>query len=327
MTAAQEWTDPRRGSASRLRSGSTTGSAREKEAIPSSRIRGFPSRMAWARAIMDTIEGRVAVITGSAGGIGLGMARAFSDAGMRLALADIDEDRLATAVAELREAGAEVVGVPTDVTDRAAVEALADSVMARFGSVHLLCNNAGLPLPRSVLATSPENWERGLAVNLFGVINGVQTFLPIMESRQEGHINTTSSMSGLIAFPPVAVYNVAKFGVIALMETLARELRETGSPVEVSVFCPGEVATHGVDNALRNAGRFGHMPTDDEVAVARAAQDGLLRSGMDPDEAGRIVLDGVTEGRFWIFSHPQWVDGPVRARFEAMVSDGSLPAM
>jgi len=274
---------------------------------------------------MDNVTGQTAVVTGAAGGIGLGIARACAAAGMNLVLADIDEARLAGAAAGLDDDGAPVIGVPTDVSDRGSVDALAAAALERFGSVHIVCNNAGAPLPRSVRDVTAEDWNRGLGVNLFGVVNGIQAFLPIFEEQGEGHINATSSMSGLVAFPPVVVYNVAKFGVIALMETLARELRTSGSPVGVSVFCPGEVATHAIDNALHNARSSGYSPSPDELAVAQGAQAGLLDSGMDPDEAGAIVLDGIRQGRFWIFSHPQWVDGPVRARLDAMVADGSLP--
>jgi NAD(P)-dependent dehydrogenase (short-subunit alcohol dehydrogenase family) len=156
-------------------------------------------------------------------------------------------------------------------------------------------------------------------------VNGIQAFMPIMEEQGEGHISATSSMSGLVAFPPVVVYNVAKFGVIAIMETFVRELRLAKSPIEASVFCPGEVATHAIDNAMTNAARAGLEATQDEIEAATGAQAGLLDSGMDADEAGRVALDGIRQGRFWIFSHPQWVDQPVRARFEAMASDGSLP--
>ncbi len=274
---------------------------------------------------MKNVRERVAVVTGGAGGIGLGMAHSFANAGMYLVLADIDEERLGETVRTLRASGVSVIGVPTDVSDRSSVEELASKAMDRFGGVHLVCNNAGSPLPKSVLEITPEDWERALGVNLFGVINGIQVFFPIMEEQGEGHINATSSMSGLVAFPPVVGYNVAKFGVIAVMETLARELRKAGSPVGASVFCPGEVATHAIDNAVRNARLGGYEPTPEELASIKIGQAGLLNSGIDPDEAGRIVLEGLKEGRFWIFSHPQWVAGPVRDRFEAMAGDGSLP--
>lgn len=274
---------------------------------------------------MDDVGGKVAVITGAAGGIGLGMARAFAGAGMSLVLADIDEARLDEAVSSMQATGAVAIGVPTDVADRASVDSLASMTLERFGAVHLVCNNAGSPLPRSILNVTTEDWERGLGINLFGVVNGIHAFMPILEEQGEGHINATSSMSGFVAFPPVVIYNVAKSGVIAVMETLARELRAAGSPIEVSVFCPGEVATHAIDNAMHNACSSGYVPSPGELTSVEATQAGLLRSGMDPNDVGRIVLDGVRQGRFWIFSHPHWIEGPIRDRFDAMVANGSLP--
>jgi len=274
---------------------------------------------------MQEVEGKVAVITGAAGGIGLGMARAFAGVGMSLVLADIDGERLGGTVAALRDDDADVIGVPTDVGDAASMGSLADTALDQYGAVHLLACNAGGPLPRSVMELTGEDWDRVLSSNLFGVINGIQAFFPIMEAQGEGHINATSSMSGLLAFPPVATYNVAKFGVIALMETLARELRQRGSPVEVSVLCPAEVATRGVGHMMSLARASGYEASEAELAMVEQAQSGLLSGGMSPNEVGQIVLEGIRERRFWIFTHPDVVKGPIRERFEAMVRDGSLP--
>lgn len=273
---------------------------------------------------MRDVKGKVAVITGAAGGIGLGAARAFAAVGIRLVLADIDEERLAAAVEELRNEGADVHGVPTDVTKRGSLKVLRDETLARFGAVQLVCNNAGGPIPRRIVDVTRSDWSRVLDLNLFGVVNGVQVFLPVLEDQGEGHLNATASMSGLVPFPPVVTYNVAKAGVIAFMETLAHELQERDSPVGVSVLCPGEVATRGVENAMRLARTAGHEPSPEELKVASVAQAGLLSSGIDPDEAGRILLDGIRQGRFWIFTHPRWVDGSLKRRHEAMTSNGAL---
>ncbi|MFV1971434.1 MAG: SDR family NAD(P)-dependent oxidoreductase [Acidimicrobiia bacterium] len=274
---------------------------------------------------MRDVAGKVAVITGGASGIGLGMARAFAGEGMKLALADIDEERLSNTVRSLRSAGVTVVGMPTDVADRASVDGLASAAVEQYGAVHLLCNNAGGPLPRSVAEVTRGDFDRVLGVNLYGVIHGIQAFLPIMESQGEGHINATSSMSGLLAFPPVVTYSVAKFGVIALMETLARELRDSGSDIEVSVLCPAETATDVVQNSMANARMSGYEPSPDELTYVEAAHAGLTGAGMDPDEVGRIAFEGIRDARFWIFSHPHLIEGPIRERFEAMAADGNLP--
>lgn len=273
---------------------------------------------------MFEVEGRTAVITGAAGGIGLAAARAFAAAGVRLVLADIDESRLRIAADKLMEQGAEVEPVPTDVTSVASLEELREAALARFGTVHIVCSNAGGPLPRRIRELSAEDWTRGLNLNLYSVINGVRIFLPLLEEQDQGHISATASMSGLVPFPPVATYNVAKAGVISFMETLAHELKNRDSPVAVSVLCPGEVATHGVENTLNIAQAVGYEASQEESALAVSAQAGILEGGLDPDEVGRIYLDGIRQGRFWIFTHPAWVEGPLKKRHEMMTTNGSL---
>ena len=270
-------------------------------------------------------ERKVVVITGAAGGIGLAIGRAFASSGFCVVLSDIDQSRLDSAVDSARSRGSEVLGVRCDVRSADSMLALRDATLDRFGTVDVVCLNAGSVTPRSTLEVTSADWERGLAVNLFGVVNGVQAFLPVLEESGGGHINATSSMSGLVPFPPVVTYNVAKAGVIAYMETLARELRSAGSLVGVSVFCPGEVATGAIENSMRQARADGYAPTPEEADSAVAAQEGLLSSGIDPDEAGRLVVKGIEEGRFWIFSHPAWVEGPLKQLQQAIVTDGSLP--
>lgn len=268
---------------------------------------------------MQDVVGKVAVITGAAGGIGLGAARAFVAAGMRVVLADIDEERLAASAGALTAAGGDVRAVPVDVRDRASVDGLRDEALATFGSVHLICNNAGGPLPRLTQDVTSADWEFVLGLNLFGVINGVQSFLPLFEDQGEGHISATASMSGLVPRPPVVTYNVAKAGVVAFMETLDQELRAANSPVKVSVLCPGEVATHGIEHAVGLAASVGHRMSDWESSTAVAAQTHLLSEGLDADEAGRVLLEGIRAGRFWIFTHPEWITGPLSQRHEAML--------
>lgn len=158
---------------------------------------------------------RVVAVTGAAGGIGLGIGRAFGSDGARVVLSDIDEDRLVDAVDDLRNHRIDAVGIPCDVRNLDSMTALRDEVLDRFGVVSVVCLNAGAPLPRRTVEVTSDDWDRILGVNLFGVVHGIQTFLSVMEEQEEGHINATSSMSGLIAFPPVATYNVAKAGVIA----------------------------------------------------------------------------------------------------------------
>ena len=172
---------------------------------------------------MESVQGKVAVVTGAASGIGLGIARAFVGAGMRVVLSDNRPDALEAAVKGLQAQGHDVAGVPTDVSKLAEVEALAEAALDSYGAVDVLCNNAGVGLFKPVAKTSIEDWEWTLAIDLWGPIHGVKTFLPIIERQPEGHINATSSMAGLLAVRALGAYNVAKHGVVALMATLQRE--------------------------------------------------------------------------------------------------------
>jgi NAD(P)-dependent dehydrogenase (short-subunit alcohol dehydrogenase family) len=192
---------------------------------------------------MESVQGRVAVVTGAASGIGLGMVRAFTAAGMNVVAADLRADSLDAVVTELRADGHDVVGVPTDVSQRADVEALAEATLDTFGAVHVLCNNAGVGIFSPIAKTTLDDWEWVIGVDLWGPIHGVSVFLPLIEQQDEGHINSTSSVAGLIAGGAAGAYNVAKHGVIALMATLERELRAAKSPVRASVLCPGAVNT------------------------------------------------------------------------------------
>ncbi len=267
---------------------------------------------------------RVVVVTGAAGGIGLGIARAYGEAGDAVVLVDIDDSRLKEAHGALVDFGIDAHLRKTDVRDLGELSELAAWVMERFGRVDVVCLNAGGPVPRISSDVTEADWERDLALNLFSVVHGVSVFLPVMEAQGHGHINATTSMSGLVPFPPVVTYNVAKAGAIAYMETVARELAGRQSAVTVSVLCPGEVATAGVRHAMDRARSEGHQPTADESAVADAAQASLLRGGMSPDDVGHALVDGIEAGRFWIFTHPDWVEGPLQRRHDAMTSDGAL---
>ena len=201
---------------------------------------------------MQEFTDRVAVITGGASGIGLGMARALAARGMRLSIADLDEATLAAAVAEFEAAGVEVIGTTVDVSDLDSVQRLADVTMERFGQVNVLCNNAGVGIPTSARNMKLKDWKWIIDVDLWGPIYGVNVFLPLIEASGEGHVNSTSSMAGLISSGMMGAYNVAKHGVVALMAATERELRAKGSPITASVLCPGPINT----NISRNSVQF-----------------------------------------------------------------------
>ncbi len=273
---------------------------------------------------MDQFDGRVAVVTGGASGIGLGMARAFAGAGMKVMVADLDTEALAAVEQELGQGGAEVATQICDVSRLDQVEALAQAAVDRFGSVNILCNNAGVGIPTKTNDLKLEDWRWIIDVDLWGPIHGVKVFLPLIEEAGEGHINATSSMAGLVASGMMGAYNVAKHGVVALMATLARDLRARKSPVTASVLCPGPINT----NISRNSVTY--RPTRSKPAAdgatsgkAAAAIQASLERGMHPDEVGRLVLQAIADDQFWILTHPRWTKS-LQRQIEAMNEDRSL---
>jgi len=263
---------------------------------------------------IDT-SGGVAVVTGAAGGLGLGIAQAAAEDGMAVVIADIDADRLEAAASGLRAAGHRVVAVPGDVTDPAAMTDLAAAATEAFERIDLVCLNAGIsPVALPITEVPQKVWEKVMAINLYGVVNGINAFLPVLEAQGGGHINATASVNGHMADPGIAAYNASKFAVVGLMESLLVDLRASGSPITASVLCPGPIATDIIKRAVG------------EDRGKRDEEHALLNRGMQPYEAGRINIDRIKEGRFWIFTHDVMVDDTLRRRFETMAADGSHPA-
>jgi NAD(P)-dependent dehydrogenase (short-subunit alcohol dehydrogenase family) len=199
---------------------------------------------------MRDVAGKVAVITGAASGIGRGMAESFAAAGMKVVLSDVEEEALTETADALRDEGADVHAVVTDVSKAEQVQALADESVKRFGAVHVLCNNAGIGIPSGPSwETTLDDWKWTIDVNLMGVIHCVRSFVPIMlELESESHIVNTASIAGLVAGADMASYAVTKFGVVALSEHLYLELEGAGAKTKVSVLCPGFVATKIMDS-------------------------------------------------------------------------------
>jgi NAD(P)-dependent dehydrogenase (short-subunit alcohol dehydrogenase family) len=270
------------------------------------------------------LQGQVAVVTGGASGIGRGIARAFADAGMKIMIADLDEAMMAATVTELSERGVEVASQSCDVSKLEQVEALAAATLDRFGAVHVLCNNAGVGIPTPTNNIRLDDWRWVIDVDLWGPIYGVKTFLPIMEEQGVGHINTTASLAGLIGGGFMGAYNVAKHGAVALMTTLERDLRGRKSPVRASVLCPGPINTdisrHSVTYRPSKA-----KPKTNSAAEGKAGAtvQALLDKGMDPDEVGRLVLDGIQRDTFWLLTHPSFSKVLTR-QLDALIEDGSL---
>ena len=260
---------------------------------------------------MKQLENRVAVITGGASGIGRGMAHAFAREGMKLVIGDIERSALDKAVALHEAQGTEVVGVECDVSSADSVANLAQRTLDAFGAVHVLCNNAGVTGSSAGHATweaSADEWSWVMGVNLMGVIHCNRSFIPIMiEQDTEGHIVSTASIAGLI--PGSAIYGVTKHAVVALSESVWNELRERGTKLGASVLCPGWVNTRIMQSERNRPETPREAPSEQsaEAELRRKAVDGLIQSGLDPAEVGRLVVDAVKRERFYILTHP-WND-------------------
>ena len=235
-------------------------------------------------------------------------------------MADIDAESLREAAEQLTADGHDVLAVPTDVSSRTAIESLRDAALDAFGAVHVVHNNAGVVASGAVEDISLDLWHWVLDVDLWSVIHGVRAFTPLLKAQGEGHIVNTASTAGLQANPGIAPYNVAKFGVVALSETLRLELDGTG--VGVSVLCPGAVNTRIVD-AERNRPATIAASSGDVADQFRSRAGQMLASkGLDPAEVAAMVLDGIVTDRFWIITHPSWID--VMTERVAAMRDGYL---
>jgi len=274
---------------------------------------------------MDELTGRVAVVTGAASGIGRAVAERLGSEGMSVVLADIEQGPLEAAAGELTAAGLDVHPVVTDVSSADSVERLAAETVGRYGAVHVLHNNAGVVAAGPVAEIPIATWEWVLGVDLWSVIHGIRAFLPLIEAAGEGHIVSTASSAGLQAAAGIAPYNVAKFGVVALSETLALELAQAGSPIGVSVLCPGAVNTRIVDADRNRPASVAavHPTTAVEQRFKASAGSLLAERGLAPAEVAERVLEAIRTRRFWILPHPGWAD-VMAERAAAMGADGHL---
>ncbi|MBI2466449.1 MAG: SDR family NAD(P)-dependent oxidoreductase [Candidatus Rokubacteria bacterium] len=258
---------------------------------------------------MTSFEGRVAVVTGGASGIGRALALAFAREGARVVVADVDEPEAAAAARAIEAGGGEALAVRTDVSDRAQVVALADRAFARFGAVHVLCNNAGVVVHGGLEAATHHDWAWLIGVNLWGVIHGLEAFLPRMIAQgQGGHVLNTASMAGLVASQALGVYNATKYAVVGLSETLAKDLRPYG--IGVSVLCPMGVATR-----IREAERSRPAALRNPVGRAPGAEVTLIGRTLTPEEVAERALAAIRAGDLYVLTHPEGLE-PLRRRFE-----------
>jgi NAD(P)-dependent dehydrogenase (short-subunit alcohol dehydrogenase family) len=252
---------------------------------------------------MQDLEGRVAVVTGAASGLGLAMARRFGAEGMRVVLSDVEMGSLEKAAAALRDEGRDVLAVAADVSHWDDVERLAEESVAAFGAVHLVCNNAGVVKRAPTWALTLEDWQWVLGVDLWGVIHGVRAFVPrLLAQGQGGHLVNTASMAGVLPIRGLGAYGVAKTGVVTLSEDLYLDLQEAGADVGVSVLLPGYIQTQIQESERNRPAELGHRAA--EPATPRTSAG--VEPTMTADDVAALVVDAVRAGEFWILTHPDY---------------------
>ena len=277
---------------------------------------------------MRTFKGRTAVITGAGSGFGLEASRVAARLGMNVVMADVQQDALDGAVAEIQVLGAPVLAFRLDVSKAAEVQALGAATLARFGAPHIVFNNAGVGAGGLIWETTLKDWEWVLGVNLMGVAHGVRVFTPMMlaaakqDPAYEGHIVNTASMAGLLNAPNMGVYNVSKHAVVSMSETLYQDLRLVTDQISASVLCPFFVPT-GITKSDRNRpgelSDAGKKLTKSQL-IGQAMSDKAVSSGkVTAAQVAQFVFDAIAESRFYIFSHPKSL-ASVQTRLEDIMT-------
>ena len=280
---------------------------------------------------MKNFQGKVAVITGAASGIGRGLAERCAQEGMRVVLGDIEGSALSKTAAEMKAAGADVLPVTTDVSKAEDVQALARQVLDTYGAVHLLCNNAGVGAGTTVWESTLNDWQWTVGVNMWGVIYGLHTFVPIMLAQgEEGHIVNTASIAGVLPFHFGAAYHATKHAVVAVSEKLYYDMAFRNSPIGVSVLCPGWVRTNIMDSWRNRPPELANEPAEMEMTPeALTTLEEYRReceAGMPPEELAGHVFEAIRAGKFYILPHDEYLP-LVQARAAALVQGQNPPPL
>ncbi len=274
---------------------------------------------------MEELAGKVAVVTGAASGIGRALAERFVEEGMRVVLADVEAGPLHAAAASLSESG-DVFALRTDVADPRAVDDLRDAALDRYGVVNVVCNNAGVAGGGPLAEVPLETCQWVLGVDLWGVVHGIRSFVPHLLAHGDGHVVNTASVAGLVPFPGLGPYTVAKYGVMALSETLHQELLEAGSTVGVTALCPGFVATRILDSERNRPESLlarQPPPTEEEERMVEVARE-LYAATMPPAQVAAAVVDAIRRRRLYCFTDAAFAD-LIAARAQAVATGSDLP--
>jgi NAD(P)-dependent dehydrogenase (short-subunit alcohol dehydrogenase family) len=276
------------------------------------------------------LEGKTAVITGGASGIGLATAKQLAKSGVNLVLGDIEGETLAGVVEEFRVNGVKAIGVTTDVTKEEDVIALRDAALSEFGAVHVVFNNAGVA-SGAAIGTPTKVWKWVIDVDLFGVVYGINAFLPLFLEQNEGHVINTASLAGLGGAPGMGPYCAAKFAVVGLSESIFHELALSGSNVGVSVLCPGFVRTRIHESARNMPGELTSYNDEPAAQLIADLASQAVNAGIDADIVAGAVEDAVRTNKFWILTHErsavrttelrlEWMRGGPPMRFDLMAA-------
>jgi NAD(P)-dependent dehydrogenase (short-subunit alcohol dehydrogenase family) len=281
---------------------------------------------------MKEFENKTVVVTGAASGIGLALAKRMAREKMNVVLADVEISALKKVEAEIRDSGSKVTSVITDVSKEGDVKRLAGITFDSYGAVDLLINNAGVGIEKNIWNYTTADWKWVLGVNLWGVIHGIRTFVPMMmEQESRGHIINTASMAGLFTGSTGAVYKVSKHGVVVLSEILYHELQMEKANIGVSVICPGFIKTRFMDSDRNRPPEL--INAKDEAADQHENDAARYRNkfvrknidaGIDPDELAETVIGHIREEKFYIFVNPDYFMRIVKLRMEDIL-DGQNP--